>query len=345
MFLGDKYFPKSLKDMYFHLSILKQLAHISIDSCAPSIIFSGTESVGKKTLTNMYLEMVYDSSVHTITEETFTINKVGATDKTKKSGHISKSKQMQVTVKRSNYHIIIEPTRNNSDKTIIQGIIKKYSFCKPLNVSNVQRVFKTVVILNADELTLSTQAFLRRTMEKYTKTCRYVLCCRNLSKIIKPIQSRCYKIAVPKPARKEMLSFIFDISIKENIKIGYKQLDKILNMADGNIDKGINLLELYQHKITNMKTSYDELVDKTVDLLLEKKITTNYPTIKNNLYHMMITNFACPVILHDIVDAMLEKIKSKNSKVRIIKQAAKNMHNLCSCRRPIYHLLDFCLNI
>src|SRR6185437_17180649 len=108
-------------------------------------------------------------------------------EKTKKSGTISKSKSVQVQVKKSNYHIVIEPTKI-SDKNIIQGIIKKFSVGKPISqdVCDIKRSFKTVVILNTDELTYQTQAFLRRTMEQYSKTCRFILCCNNLSKINPP---------------------------------------------------------------------------------------------------------------------------------------------------------------
>lgn len=45
------------------------------------------------------------------------------------------------------------------------------------------------------------QAGLRRTMEKYTSSCRLILCCENIGRIIPPIRSRCLciRIAAPSP--------------------------------------------------------------------------------------------------------------------------------------------------
>ena len=59
-----------------------------------------------------------------------------------------------------------------------------------------------VVLLNeVDNLSRNAQAGLRRTMEKFTGSCRLILCCENSGRIIPPIRSRCLciRIAAPKP--------------------------------------------------------------------------------------------------------------------------------------------------
>ena len=70
---------------------------------------------------------------------------------------------------------------------VVRNTIKNFARTAPLG----EGPFKVIFLDEADALTADAQSALRRTMEKYTGTCRFILSCNFSSKIINPIQSRC----------------------------------------------------------------------------------------------------------------------------------------------------------
>jgi DNA polymerase III delta prime subunit len=70
---------------------------------------------------------------------------------------------------------------------VVRNKIKNFARTAPLGEAE----FKIIFLDEADSLTSDAQSALRRTMEKYTASCRFILSCNYSSKIIEPIQSRC----------------------------------------------------------------------------------------------------------------------------------------------------------
>jgi replication factor C small subunit len=130
---------------------------------------------------------------------------------------------------------------NASDErgiNVVRGAIKDFSRTIPLGAD-----FKIIFLDEADALTTDAQQALRRTMEKYTGTVRFILNANYSSKLISPIQSRCslYKF---KPLRKEDIAEeINKIAEKENITIEKKAIDAIYDVCEGDMRTAINYLQ------------------------------------------------------------------------------------------------------
>lgn len=103
--------------------------------------------------------------------------------------------------------------------------------------------FKIICLDESDALTREAQQALRRTMENYTKTCRFILACNYSSKIIDPIQSRCAVFHF-RPLKKEnILAIIQKIAQKENLKIDPAAQEALFNISEGDCRRLENILQ------------------------------------------------------------------------------------------------------
>jgi len=103
--------------------------------------------------------------------------------------------------------------------------------------------FKIIFLDEADALTREAQQALRRTMENYTGTCRFILSCNYSSKIIDPIQSRCVIFRFRLLEKKEMEKIVKKIAEKEKLNIDEKATQMLYEGSEGDCRRAINLLQ------------------------------------------------------------------------------------------------------
>ena len=103
--------------------------------------------------------------------------------------------------------------------------------------------FKILVLDEADNMTGDAQSALRRTMENYTSTCRFILCCNYSGRIIEPIQSRCALFRFSPLPEEKVVESLHKISKAENLKTTEAGLKNIVEVAEGDLRKAINILQ------------------------------------------------------------------------------------------------------
>ncbi len=122
---------------------------------------------------------------------------------------------------------------------IIRENIKNFAKIKPSNDIG----FKIIFLDEADHLTGDAQAALRRTMEMYYNTTRFIFSCNYSSKIIPPIQSRCVVLRFSPVNEDEMKAKLRAISKKEGFEIDDESLNAIYEISEGDMRKAINVLQ------------------------------------------------------------------------------------------------------
>ena len=138
---------------------------------------------------------------------------------------------------------------------MVRETVKDYSRILPSNPLG----FKILFLDEADYMTDEAQAALRRTMENFTRTTRFIISCNYSSKIIEPIQSRTAIFRFKSIPTESVVAALAEILKKEGIDYEKKSLDIIAELSYGDMRKAINTLQVaatYSPKVT-VNTIYE----------------------------------------------------------------------------------------
>jgi replication factor C subunit 3/5 len=293
------------------------------------LIVYGNSGCGKEYLINKLLAKIYGKQRIKTKNVEYIISGYGNT-KTK------------VTIKQSKHHIIIEPNSNGFDKYLIQEIIQNYAKIELLNILKYKKLFKVVVINKIDNLSYYAQASLRRTMEKYANTCKFIFISDQLSKIIEPIRSRCLLIRVPLPDKYKIMSTLMTIGSKENIKLSPNDYIDIIDKSENKMNIAIWLLEMKQNNL-NYDKDWKKLLDKIIELITDynnynqKKMLTVLNKIKNYFYLIFITNISSQEVIRKLMYKLLKTQTDIKLKLRIIEITSIFESRISQGTRHIIH--------
>jgi len=103
--------------------------------------------------------------------------------------------------------------------------------------------FKIMILDEADNMTSDAQQALRRTMERFTETCRFILIANYSGKIIEPIQSRCAPFRFTHLPQEDLVGRLRFIAQREKVEVLDGGLDAILEVSEGDLRRAINTLQ------------------------------------------------------------------------------------------------------
>ena len=196
-----------------HTEIKEKLNYFLSIQKIPNIIFHGSSGSGKKSLLTYFIEKIYQ---------------------------YDKNKMKQYTM-----------YVNCAFGKGIKFIREELKFFAKTNIQ--ENIFKSIVLLNADKLTIDAQSALRRCIELFNHNTRFFIVIEDKYKLLKPILSRFCEIYVPQP-------------IIDNDEINlhqYNLLSENNENKNGNNDKNNSLESLKkQLKILSIKNKNDELKSK-----------------------------------------------------------------------------------
>lgn len=198
--------------MNIHKEIEKQLEYFYQVKKVPNIIFYGNNGSGKKTLLSDFLLKVYSTQEN--------MNK---------------------------YSMIV----NCSQGKGIKFIREELKFFSKTQINFTEDIyFKSVLLLNADKLTIDAQSALRRCIELFNHSTRFFITLEDKNKLLKPILSRFSLIHVSNPIKKGKEFNLYQLNNSYQSKIDITEKIEKISLTNDMNDWLIVIEELYGEGIS-----------------------------------------------------------------------------------------------
>jgi DNA polymerase III delta prime subunit len=149
----------NINNIELHNNIYNKLTYFVNINKIPNIIFHGPSGCGKRTILNNFINMIYENKKDVIKQYTMFVNCAHGKG--------------------------------------IKFIREELKFFAKTNINN--GIFKTIVMSNADKLTIDGQSALRRCIELFSHNTRFFIIVEDKYKLLKPILSRFCEIYIPLP--------------------------------------------------------------------------------------------------------------------------------------------------
>ena len=165
-----------------HNNIKEKLEYFHSIHKIPNIIFHGPYGSGKRTIVNSFIQTIYNNDKERI--KTFVMN--------------------------------VNCAHGKGIKFIREEL--KF-FAKTHINSNGGDIFKSIILLNADKLTMDAQSALRRCIELFSHTTRFFIIVEDKYKLLKPILSRFCEIYCPEPMYQGKPINLYKYNLNETFKL------------------------------------------------------------------------------------------------------------------------------
>jgi replication factor C small subunit len=218
---------------------------------------------------------------------------------------------------------------NASDERGIDVVrVKVKDFARTRAIGDVP--FKIIYLDECDALTREAQQALRRTMENYTQTCRFILSCNYSSKIIDPIQSRCTVFRFKPLPKEDIYKIIEKISGAEDLSVDAKTKEALYELSQGDCRRLENIMQssaAIKDKITEevIYSVASAAEPEEINEVLACCIKGDFSSAKNRLLDTMLNHGLSGLDVIKQVQQEIWKLKDVDSrkKLEMIKECGE----------------------
>eukprot|EP00096_Caligus_rogercresseyi_P013651 TRINITY_DN6277_c0_g1_i1.p1 TRINITY_DN6277_c0_g1~~TRINITY_DN6277_c0_g1_i1.p1 ORF type:complete len:358 (-),score=106.57 TRINITY_DN6277_c0_g1_i1:221-1294(-) len=332
----DKYRPTKLSKLDYGLSQASYLETLVKGVDFPHLLVHGPSGAGKKTRVLALLRELYGPGVERLRLE--------------HQNFVTPSKKkLEIMTMASNYHIEVNPSDVGIyDRVVIQELIKNTASSQQIHGSDSGKAdFKVVILTEVDKLTKDAQHALRRTMEKYTSTCRLILCANSTSKVIPAIRSRCLSIRVPAPSIAEVTQIIISVAKKEGCQLPQELAKRIAERSQRNLRRALLLTEackVKQYPFTDdqdiVDLDWEVYLRETASMIVSEQTPKRLLDVRGRLYELLSHCIPADVIFVGLLKELVKNCDGE-LKTQLTALAASYEHRLQLGNKAIFHLEAF----
>jgi replication factor C subunit 3/5 len=335
---ADKYQPNTLLTLDYGLNVGQVLHSLAHSDQLPHMIIEGARGSGKKARVNLFLKEKYG---------TFNTSRVLM--------HLDiPGKTEEVKTLASRYHYQFNPhVHNIYDRTLMQTFITSVVQCEIISGTP----YRIIVIEDADLLSLEAQESLRKTLETYIQSCRFIFLSNREGHIIDPLYSRCVKIVVNSPTEKEITCILDKICKQEHITVKPDAIQAIVKGSHRDLSRALRYLEKYTLRSTyvpdlkfNLR-EYDSVYNyccTIIDTIIGgTDIVGTMDAVRSYLYELVNYCTDNKELITILLDITLLKIPKTchSERYMLCNMASVREESIRQSSKSVYHVEGFCLYI
>jgi replication factor C small subunit len=208
---------------------------------------------------------------------------------------------------------------------IVRGKIKEIASLRPMGT----HPFKILFLDEADNLTADAQAALRRTMETFTRTTRFILSCNYSSRIIEPIQSRTAVFRFRPLPKEDVAAYARRVAKAEKLELAESGLEALAYLAQGDLRRATNALQVAAAVSTKIdgdslykvaSTARPEEIKRLLEVALQGEFTRARDVLDEVLIEYGLSG---EDILRQIHRTVFDLALPDEAKVRIVDQVGE----------------------